>query len=225
MNTSPSLFSLIARAGLGAIIRIILYPLFWGILLLIAGIYTYRLGPGAVPDLHWAWDIPAMILIAPLYALAGITGGAILAVANTLYRQIDVVEGFLQGIIDPVMAEVLGRIPFGSQGMPRDAFRQSVDDKIEQVGREAESGQRGWIRGSLYRTTLRGFRFVVLGDFMESLEQQGEERVTATNVERFTRQKIVTFIKEAYQEQIDLIRYLIWGLWLVLLAIPVYLGW
>ncbi|MBF0611821.1 MAG: hypothetical protein G8345_15385 [Magnetococcales bacterium] len=217
-----SLFGIIASFGVGGVIRALIYTLGGGVLFGILGYIAFLNGPGSTQsELGTFWRVVVATLMIPTYAILGGGGGLVLAIARTILNHTENVEILLNRFVNPLMALLVEKLS-PDKGVPVDEYMGQLDEKIERLQYEKVSAFAGPTRW-LYRVILRVFRRFAAKNLLSSIQSRGESLVTRIALERFIREGLVSFLREEFEDQIDLIRYGVYAILGVLAGYPIYL--
>lgn len=227
MTREPGSFSfmgLMSALGVTLVLRGVFMSVLGFVGFLILAFYTYGAGPGD-PAEGWGWlgKILAGGSIFLFYPFFGALGGFLLTLAGGMIRRLGGMEQWILGWADPAMAEVVRRLALGGEGVPLEAFPERLNDTIRRMEEEMARGDGGLTTGTR-RNALRMFRWLVADDMVTRIKEGGESRVTAVTVEKYVRGRVVGWVREWMEEQVELVRYGVYFLWAVMAAFPIYWG-
>jgi len=61
----------------------------------------------------------------------------------------------------------------------------------------------------------------LLHDFLESLEEKEETRITAKAIETFAREKLVASVADIFRGKLELIQYVVYGVLALFFLVPI----
>jgi len=168
------------------------------------------------------------VMLFPSYIVMGVVCGLIFGVNSTLLKKIQEIEKGVHLIVDPLMANIIQKIPGGQKSISVSEFNSIMDSQIRRFSKASQSQSRllsigGFFTRFLMKNILRVFRGTLLSDFLGSLNERGETEITAGALENFAREKVVGIVIDNLRSRFEAIRYALYGWLAIFLAVPIIL--
>lgn len=197
----------------------------WALGFVGSAVIIYRLWI-AVPGTHAALKVLGGATIFPLYGLVGLGSGLIFGATLALSRSLHGLEGAVQQILGPLLANAAAAMFRGRESVSVDEFNEAVDRLVRQLsqgsGRSGPSGRRPLGRFAL-GAAARLVRMTLVRQFLKTVEETGSSRVTPQAVERFATGKLTAAALGGLRGRIQIFRWLISLVSAVFLAGPLVL--
>jgi hypothetical protein len=152
-----------------------------------------------------------------LYVLVGAIVGAALAGTFSARQTLSHLEAGLHALVQPAMTRVIASTRLGQHGMSTRQFEQLLDVELAADAGTAEP--RGVAR-SLGVYARRLARRLLVRDFLDGLQRQGQSQVTPAALEAFAREKLVGLLVDRVRAQVAAVRWTAWAIVVVAIAGP-----
>lgn len=160
-----------------------------------------------------------------LYGIAGILCGIAYGAVSTVHRKVDELERGVHLIVEPITAAIISRMPGNEKGIGLTEFTDLLDGQVAEFSKASRSQFRilsiaRTASNFFVRNTLRIMRYTFLNDFVDSLKEKGEIRISAKSVESFARETLLSKVVNRFTGRLDVVEYALYGVTGVLLIVP-----
>jgi hypothetical protein len=184
--------------------RVIVYATLFALVFLSAAILIYPLG---VRLFGPEFKLIALAL-GPFYVLLGALHGLTYGVTSALRRKMGEIEHGVDMIVNPLVSELVERIPLGDERIGISQARTFLQKKVDELTTAASPQFRAlspikW----LYTFSVRRSLNRLSQDFLKKLEEKGERAITKTSIENYAKEKLIGSVVDDLKRQVSLTHY------------------
>lgn len=210
---------------LPAALKSAVYAVLGGVVFFIAGLLVYLFGLAPLlQGTYFVLSLLAGVITVTVYTALGALIGLALGATSTIAKTLPAAEQKVHQMLNPVMGAVIEKIPVGQVGIPIEQFNQIVEGKFSDLLKPPEQSSRLFSAINfggriIMRRLLAITRAVLLVNFVQSLQANGESRVTTQAVEKFARERLMGLVTNYARLQLFSARRIPWMVAAVLLLI------
>lgn len=181
-----------------------------GVVFFTAGFLAGRSGMG--------WGMTGSILVALFYGTVGLLLGYMFGVVVSTFGALERLERELHQWLEPMIGNIVRRLPFGQEGLLLDKFQRLLEGKVDEYLRESRPG-RSIVAQFLVAKFLSAVRTVLVRRLARDMRERNEVAVNMQSIERTAREALVGLALAHVGRQLQVARFglmaLGGGFWLI----------
>jgi hypothetical protein len=206
---------------LPAILKSLVFAILGGVIFFIAGLLVYNFSIGLlILGTHIVLRLIVAILILAVYTALGALIGLLFGATSAISNQLPSAEQGVHQMLNPVMGSIIEKVsektPIGRFGVPIEQFNHIVDGKIADLIKvpEQRSGLFSvinFVARIVMQKVLTITRTVLVVNFVQDLQANGETQVTVQAIEKFTRGKLMRLVTNYVRMKLYTVRKIAWA--------------